>query len=147
MPDKNMIFRVTILMAVKSSPQSTGVVIQDQLRRVREMVEQGNVEGGRLLAETLSREWPHSEEMLHFARVLAPPEVLAREGERGRTLQRERAWLKEHAHEHPGEWLAVYEEALLASSADLERVLAAVRASAPGGEPLLHFQPAPNSSA
>jgi Family of unknown function (DUF5678) len=44
-----------------------------------------------------------------------------------RAIDRERAWLREHAREHPGCWIAVYEDRLVAANADLGVVLTEAR--------------------
>jgi hypothetical protein len=56
-------------------------------------------------------------------------------------LKQERAWLKEHAHEHPGCWMAVYGDQLIAASPRLQEVLTAARAAGKGDDPILFFQP------
>ena len=66
-----------------------------------------HVEGARTLVRELETCWPEAERVRRWARVLAPPIVTLRPGEHGRPLDRERAWLRQHAREYPGCWLAV----------------------------------------
>ena len=57
-------------------------------------------------------------------------------------MDKERAWLREHAHEYPGCWLAVYEDRLIAAHLRLREVVAAARAALGEEKALLFFQPA-----
>jgi hypothetical protein len=112
------------------------------LERVRRLLEEGDVEGARGLIQEVERQWPDAEDVRYWVRVLAPAKVKVRHGERGRPLDRERAWLREHAHEHPGCWLAICGDELVATERDLQAVLERVRQT-PGAEnALLYFQPA-----
>jgi hypothetical protein len=65
----------------------------------------------------------------------------------GRALDRERAWLQAHAREHPGCWLAVFEDRLIAADPDLRAVLAITRQSLGDKSALLHYEPRANSAA
>ena len=56
-------------------------------------------------------------------------------------------WLKEHAHEYPGCWLAIYEDNLIAADPDLQTVLARTREAIGEESALVVQQPAkPKSS-
>jgi hypothetical protein len=111
------------------------------LARLRELLEKGSVEEARRLVNALERQWPDAERVRHFVQVLAPPVASVRPDLRWRPLDRERAWLREHAASYPGRWLAVLEDRLIAADPSLRVVLTIVRQT-PGGEgALLHFQP------
>jgi hypothetical protein len=111
------------------------------LDRLRSMVEHEDVEGARAFVKELEQRWPDSESARHWARVLTPPVARRRPGVAGRSLERERKWLREHGREYPGCWLAVLEDRLLAADSNLGAVLAALR-QIPGAEQaLLHLQP------
>jgi Family of unknown function (DUF5678) len=111
------------------------------LARIRHFLEEGDVEGARSLIQEIGQRWPDAEDVRYWLRVLAPAKVKVRHGERGRPLGPERAWLREHAHEHPGCWLAIHGDELVAADRDLEAVLKRVRQT-PGAEnALLYFQP------
>src|SRR5687768_12774189 len=85
------------------------------LARLREMVEQSDVEGARAFVKELEQRWPDSKKVQHWARVLAPPVARVLRGVRGRPLDKERAWIREHGREYPGCWLAVLGDQLIAA--------------------------------
>lgn len=114
------------------------------LERLRAFLAEGDVEAARCLVEELKCRWPDSQTVRYWARVLAPPVVTVEPGERGRSLDRERAWLREHADEYPGCWLAIYGDRLVAADRDLAVVLQGVRET-PGAETaLLYYHPSPS---
>ena len=119
---------------------------EDVARLVR-MIEQEDVEGARSFVKELEQRWPDSPSVRHFARVLAPPVVRVIPGATGRVRDREDAWLREHAREYPGCWLAVLEDRLIGADPSLGALLAKVRQT-PGAEfALFHFQHAPRNAA
>src|SRR5947208_3550808 len=97
------------------------------LEEVRHFLEEGDVEKARARIQALETQWPDSEDVRYWARVLAPPVVRVRPGERGRPLDPERAWLRQHSSEYPGCWLAVHGDRLIAADADVGAVLKTVR--------------------
>jgi hypothetical protein len=104
------------------------------------------VEEARRLAPELARQWPDSAELRHFARVLEPPRVIpSPPGPPARRFDRDHAWLREHAREYPGCWLATLEDRLIAADPSAERVLKVVRESVDLARemPLLSYQPVP----
>lgn len=115
--------------------------LNSDLARLRALLEQGDVEGARAWAKELERLWPEADEVKRYAEVLAPPQVSIRHGHRGPSRQRERAWLREHARQYRGQWLAVLEDELIAADADLGAVLTAVNQTPGARRPLVHFQP------
>jgi hypothetical protein len=111
------------------------------LDRLRSMVEHEDVEGARAFVKELEHRWPDSARVRHWARVLAPPVARRVPGSTGRSLDRERAWLREHGHEYPGCWLAVLGDRLIAADPDIGVVIQTIR-STPGAEDaLLHLRP------
>jgi hypothetical protein len=58
------------------------------------------------------------------AELLAPARVRIIDGVQARSREAEFAWLREHAHEHAGEWVALDGQRLLAASVDLDDVYA-----------------------
>jgi hypothetical protein len=111
------------------------------LARLRELLEKGSVEEARAFVKALERQWPDSERVRHFVQVLAPPVASVRPDLRWRPLDRERAWLREHAASYPGRWLAVLEDRLIAADPSLRVVLTIVHQTPGGEDALLHFQP------
>jgi hypothetical protein len=115
--------------------------LSEGLAHLYALLEQGDVEGARALIGELEAKWPDSSRVQHFARVLAPPQARRRKGEQGRSLHRERAWLRVHAREYSGCWLALQGDRLIAADPDLDVVLQAVEQSTEGVDPLVYFQP------
>jgi hypothetical protein len=105
------------------------------------MVEQSDVEGARAFVKELEQRWPDSARVRHWARVLALPVAHRLPRRTGRSYIREDAWLREHSREHPGCWLAVLGDRLLAADPDFARVTAAVRGTPGAGDALFHYQP------
>jgi hypothetical protein len=95
--------------------------LEQRLAQFRADVSNGRVPEARAAVKELSACGPESKRGQHWDRVLAPPRVIPTpESHRHlRPLDRERAWLKEHAREYPGCWLAVYEDCLIAADPDL----------------------------
>src|SRR5688572_1443111 len=81
--------------------------LQQALDRLIAMLNSHDVEGARAYVKELVREWPDAERVQHYARVLEPPRVVAVGPATGYSLEREKPWLKTHAHEYPGCWLAL----------------------------------------
>ena len=111
------------------------------LQQLMALVEDSRVEEARALAPVLAARWPESQAVQHMARVLEPPKAAPTGRKSGRPLDREREWLRSHAQEYPGCWLAVYEDRLIAADPDRLTVVAAARAALGEEGALLHFQP------
>jgi len=118
--------------------------VQDDLSRLVRLVEESRVEEARRLAPELAERWPHSRELQHLARVLEAPKLIpSRPSPPARRFDRDRQWLREHAQEHPGCWIATLEDRSIAADPSAERVLEIVRAAVDltSETPLLHYQP------
>lgn len=113
------------------------------LRCLRRLLATGQGESARSFVLDLVARYPDSEAIAHFARVLAPPVTRAVPGRQGRSLDQDYAWLREHAQEYPGCWLAVYQNDLISAAPELKTVLAQLRADPQHQEALLHFEPEP----
>lgn len=122
--------------AVQSPPE-----LVELLDRLRILLAQGEVEDARRLAVQAAKQWPEDAAARHWARVLAPPRVVGTRPATGRSLEREYRWLGEHSREHPGCWLAVDGDQLLAVDRDLDRVLDTLRQLGDASDPLLHYEP------
>ena len=117
--------------------------LQADLSALRQLLEEGRVEEARRLAPQLAVRWPTSTTAQHYARVLRPPEVIRSPASlRGRSFDREHAWVREHAGEYPGCWLGVFGDELIAADPDLGAVRRAVRAAIGDQMALLHYEPA-----
>jgi hypothetical protein len=91
-----------------SNAHIDGTELQYALEHLRDLLAEGNVEGALSLARELEQRWPEPDDVQYWQRVLPPPKTRVRHGERGRPLDRERAWLRQHSGEYPGRWLAVF---------------------------------------
>jgi hypothetical protein len=101
--------------------------LADDLQHLRDLLEKGDVEGARAWVRGLEKRWPESERVRHYAHVLAPPKARVRSDVKGRPLDREWEWLRQHGHEYPGCWLAVFEDQLVAADPDYHLVVAQTR--------------------
>jgi hypothetical protein len=117
--------------------------LQQALARLIDMLSSSDVEGARAYVKELVREWPDAERVQHYARVLEPPRVIAKGPATGKSITPgEKAWLKAHANEYPGCWIALDDDRLIAADPSLSVVRKAARAVGVE-DPLLHFTPDP----
>jgi hypothetical protein len=110
--------------------------------RLRDLLEAGRGDLARELSGELATKWPDVEVIQHYARVLEP--AVARsvpDAERGRSLEKDHLWLREHAHEYPGCWLAVYEGRLITADPDFTAVADAAERELGKENVFLFFQP------
>jgi len=114
----------------------------EELRRLQALVEDGRVEAARTLVTELAARCPESEGVRQWARVLAPPRIVGAQPASGSGLEAERRWLRAHAAEYPGCWLALDGDRLIAADADLKNVRSSLDHEGLSGV-LLHYQPAP----
>jgi hypothetical protein len=118
--------------------------LDQELARLRDDISHGGrVPEAREAVKELEARWPDDPRVQYWARVLAPPRVVPTPEAHlhRRPLDRERAWLKQHARDYPGCWLAVYEDRLIAADPDLSVVYAEVRRVLGTEGALLHWQP------
>ena len=108
------------------------------LQHLRDLLERVRIAEARRFVKELEQRWPESERVRHYAHVLQPPIVRSRPDIPARSSEREWNWLKEHGHEYPGCWLAIYEDRLIAADPDRRVVTAKARLEL-GGEPYLIF--------
>jgi hypothetical protein len=115
--------------------------LHEQIGTLRDRLESGDIEGGRALLSRLLEQFPDSSEAQFYARMLARPTAIAPPGEPERRRDRERDWLRAHAREYPGCWLAVSGDALVAADPNYAEVIAAVRRTVGVDSVVLYFQP------
>jgi hypothetical protein len=117
--------------------------LQQALARLIAMLSNSDVEGARAYVTELVREWPDAERVQHYARVLEPPRILGSRPATGKSFTPgEKAWLKAHAHEYTGCWIALDDDRMIAADPNLGVVRKAARAQGVE-DPLLHFTPDP----
>jgi hypothetical protein len=111
------------------------------LRHLRDLLEWNQVEEARRFVKELEARWPDAERVRHYAHVLAPPTSRSRPDVSARSREQEWNWLKEHGHEYPGCWLAIYGDRLIAADPDLQVVMAKTRETLGEEGALIHQQP------
>lgn len=116
--------------------------LDTMVEQLKSLLTDGDVEEARALAREMVGRWPEEDRARYWARVLAPPKVTVVPGEPRRNLDRERAWLRKHAGEYPGCWLAVNGDELVTADPDLAAVLKTVRESGGAERSLIHYEPA-----
>jgi hypothetical protein len=117
---------------------------QQAVEHLVRLIETHKVDEARALAPDYAARWSASRQLQHLARVLEPPKVNpGTGGPSGRSLKNDVAWLREHAREHPGCYIATRGDEVIAIDASIDRVKELVRA-AREGDPraiLLHYEP------
>jgi len=102
--------------------------------RIRSLVEEGRILDARDLLKTAGDQVPAGSDL---RRILGPPRV-----SKSDLLDVDRSpefrWLKKHAHEYQGQWVALLGENLVASSEALKELLARLDELHLDGKPLLH---------
>lgn len=122
---------------------ATEAEMRADLVHLRRLVETSRIDEARALVDDLAVKWPDSPSVQHWHRVLQPPRVIDVSGSPGPRRDREFAWIRAHAREHPGCWLAVHGDRLIAAGADRSKVVAAARAELGDEAALLFFEPVP----
>jgi hypothetical protein len=108
------------------------------VERIRDLVEQDYVGAARkLLAEALEK-GDHGEDLSGWQRVLAPAKVLRVGGERGVDRAPDFQWLKDHANEYRGRWVALFGGELLAHGDSLSDVVVQLEEHPSRNRALLH---------
>jgi hypothetical protein len=111
------------------------------LKHLRGLLEEDDIEGARRFVRQLETRWPDSDRVRHLARTLAPPTVRLRPDLPNISRHQEYAWLHQHAHEYPGQWLALLGDQLLAVDRKLRAVVEQMKRHPGSEKALLHFQP------
>jgi hypothetical protein len=78
------------------------------------------------LAQLAAQLFPHTERLRRAARVLAPSEARPAHLPTVRGLNASRTWLREHADEYRGQWVAVREGQLVGVASSLEDLQAKI---------------------
>ncbi|MBM4457123.1 MAG: hypothetical protein FJ011_05060 [Chloroflexi bacterium] len=74
------------------------------------------------LAQKGQQIFPDSQQLQQAARVLRPPVVVGTRPAQGDHGEASRAWLSQHSHEYPGQWVAVRNGILLGVSPTLKNL-------------------------
>lgn len=86
---------------------------------IAQVVQLALAAGAPLPARHISAEghrlYPEDTELANIARILAPPKVLGK-GSANPSRRLDQEWLRQHAHEYRGQWLAIKDGELLAAA-------------------------------
>jgi hypothetical protein len=107
--------------------------------RIREHVEQDEVEIARGLAAEALREGVQEPGLDHWVQVLAPAKVLGVHPATGTDVRRDVRWLDKHQQEYRGQWVAVLAGEMLAHAETYEGLKDRLAQLSPAGHPLVHF--------
>jgi hypothetical protein len=114
---------------------------EEAIKLLGRLIGESAVEEARALAREAAQRWPDSPRVQKWAYVLEPAKARVVPGPPAPPSDQERAWLRQHAHEYPGQWVALLGDQLIAANADLSKVLEAVKQTGREREVSLHFQP------
>ncbi|MGV3720837.1 MAG: hypothetical protein ACO1SX_07995 [Actinomycetota bacterium] len=119
--------------------------LEEDLQRLKRMVEGSRVPEARAYVQLLAERWPGSSDVQYWNQVLAPPSARPPRSTENRSVRQETAWLRDHAHEYPGQWLAVRGNQLVAASNSLAEVNEQVRVSGNTDQVVLLKAPEPEA--
>lgn len=108
------------------------------VQRIQALLELADLRGARKLLQEARERGSLEPELEKLEKLLAPPTyelIPADNRDRSDEIQ----WLKEHANEYRGQWVAVLENQLLAHSPVLRDLMRRLDEVAPGVPALLHF--------
>ena len=127
-------------MATRRALRKSGRDTRSYAEKIRELVEQDYVGGARkLLAEALESGAP-DEELLKWQRILAPAvSKISSNKELDSDPMPDVNWIRQHGRNYCGQWVALLEGELLASSPSLDEVTSHLKKNPPGRRVLLHY--------
>lgn len=102
--------------------------------RLRDLIEGSRIPEARALAPELAEKWPESGTLQHYARCLEPPVARVAPGTSGRDPGPNLQWLRDHAGEHSGMWVAILDGGLLAVGPDRQEVVSGAERAHPGAQ-------------
>jgi len=131
-------------VARNAEPEFVDKELAEEWARFRDVLWYGSINDARTMIAEMAKRWPDSERVQHYARVLAPPVAKSVPGP-NRSVEKEFNWLKEHAREYPGCWLAVKGDQLVAADPDLKVVEEAALKCPETADALLFYEYAPGA--
>jgi len=108
---------------------------------IRQLSERGRARDAWNLAKWASARRPDSQLLRRWAEVLRPVPARAAGPATGHRRDREEKWLREHAREYEGQWIALLGERLIAAGPCLSAVRGSVRTAGCAADVLLHLVP------
>jgi hypothetical protein len=108
--------------------------------RIRELVEQDYVGAARRLVAEAVEHGEQDEEFLKWKRVLAPAvSKVSRNKELDSDPMPDLSWIRQHREDYCGQWVALLEGELLASSQSLDEVVSHLEKNPAGRRVLFHY--------
>jgi hypothetical protein len=108
------------------------------------LIETHHADEAEALAPQYAARWPENRALRHFAYVLGPTRYIeGPKGPSGRDFSRDCAWLKAHARDYPGCYIALREDEVIAIDPDIKRVTELADAARENDSRaiLLHYEP------
>jgi len=115
--------------------------VQEANQEIRRLSERGRMRDAWVIARWASAKRRDSELLARWAEVLKPTPARAAGPATGRPRRREESWLRRHAREYQGQWVALLGDRLIAASPRFSEVRQSVRAVGCASDVLLHFIP------
>jgi hypothetical protein len=104
---------------------------------IRDLIERDKIGRARELLAALPLEYMSDPLLLRLLKTVAPPTAKACE-KQDIDRQKDFNWLRDHAREYPGQWVALSDGQLLAAAATLRDISQKVKALGLSHPPLLH---------
>ena len=135
--------RTTAPLANASDQAATleAASIADLNAEIQRLLSAGQVSDARAIACRAASEMPGSDVFAQWQEVLAPPRARLAGKATGRSRRGEQAWLREHAHDYKGQWVALRGDMLIAAGRVLRDVRERAREASRLTEILFHFVP------
>jgi hypothetical protein len=115
------------------------------IAQLQSLLTQGQVEEARRFVKELEADWPESDLVRRFGRVLAPPVArVVSGGKKGPSREQVRAesgWLRAHAGDYPGCWVVLQGERLIAAHSQLRNAIEEADRLVGRGVGSIHFIP------
>jgi len=115
--------------------------VADLNAEIQRLLSAGRVSDARAIAARAASRMPGSDVFAQWQEVLAPPRARLAGKATGRSRRSEQAWLREHAQDYKGQWVALRGDMLIAAGRLLQEVRERARKAAGLTEILFHFVP------
>lgn len=97
------------------------------VERIKDVLSTGDIQTARRLMDQAHKDWPEDEGLKRLARMVEPPRVVAvRSNSSGTDHEANRRWIRDHASQHRGSWVAVHDGHLLGVAPSVSELRALV---------------------
>jgi hypothetical protein len=125
------------LMSRAQSPAVQRKEIVSVVAAVRDLLSKEQIAAARKTLDTITVSSAEEPAIRSLRRALAVP-VVQRSLRKDQNRTSAYEWLRHHAHQYKGQWVAVGEAGLIATAATLKELRAQLRILAPSQKPLVH---------